>query len=174
MRRDLKAWAAALALGASAGAWAVNDGPYIGASVGQASFKDDFQDIKLDEDDTGWKVFGGARWGMLGFEGGYVDFGNPAIAGGTVKSEASGFDAFGVLILPIGPLDLFGKFGGIWWDAESRFDGTVVKDDGVDMAWGVGAGVRVGPVQIRAEYERFEIGNLDELSMISIGGAWIF
>jgi hypothetical protein len=174
MKRILNAGLTALALGACAGAWAIDDGPYIGASIGQSSFKDDFQNVNFDEDDTGWKVFGGARWGMLGIEGGYVDFGNPAVAGGNIESDASGFDLFGMLILPLGPVDLFGKVGGIWWETESRVGDVRTDDDGVDLAWGLGLGLRLGSFQIRAEYERFEIGDLDELSMISIGGAFIF
>lgn len=174
MKTKLGSLGLAVLLGIGAPAWAVDDGPYIGASIGQASFKDDFEDINFDEDDTGWKVFGGARWGMLGFEGGYVDFGNPAAAGGTIEANASGFDLFGMLILPLGPVDVFGKVGGIWWETESSVGGLRADDDGADLAWGFGLGLRLGSVQVRAEYERFEIGDLDELSMISIGAAWIF
>lgn len=172
MNTRLKILTIAFLLGAAAPAWA--DGLYIGASVGQASFKDDFAGVDFDEDDTGWKAFVGARWGMLGVEGGYVDFGNPSTGAGNIQMDAHGIDAFGVLILPLGPLDVFGKLGGIWWDSESSIGGITTDDDGADLAWGFGVGVRLGPVQVRAEYERFEIGDVDEISMISIGGAVLF
>ena len=82
-----------------------------------------------------------------------------------LKAEGDGISAFVVGFLPIGPVDLFAKGGLISWDTKvSGFDG-----DGTDLAYGVGAQFRVWSIGIRAEYEVFDVDDVEDLSMVSIG-----
>lgn len=156
---------------------ALDEGIYLGASLGQASFKEkELDEIEIDDDSGAWKVFGGARWGVLAIEGGYVDFGDvDELKGSRSRGvETTGFNAFGMLSLPVGPIDLFGKLGGIYWDSDSSLNGLSKSDDGIDIGWGLGVGLRLGSASIRVEYEKFEIDALDDLNMYSAGIAWTF
>ena len=156
---------------------ALDEGAYIGGSLGQASFKEkELDDIKIDDDSSAWKVFGGARWGVMAIEGGYVDFGDVnELAGPNSRGvKTTGLDAFGMLALPVGPIDLFGKLGGIYWNSDTVFNGLSASDNGFDLAWGLGVGLRFGSASIRVEYEKFEVDVLDDLNMYSAGFAWTF
>jgi hypothetical protein len=157
---------------------------YIGASVGQAGVELDVpavQPISFDEEDFAWKAFVGYNFGMtafsLGLEAGYVDLGAPSgdLLGSVVEVDADGFDAFGTLGFDIGPVGVFAKYGVIAWDASLTVDGLDAgSDDGTDPAYGVGAKIGLGSVDIRAEYEVFDIEDTDDITMISVGIVWSF
>ena len=150
-----------------------DNGFYVGGSVGNSSIstKPD-TNIDINSDDTGYKVFGGFKFTIFAVEGGYVDFGKVENAGDSV--ELSGWDLFGLVNLGIGPIDLFGKLGVFAWDADALTSGNKVSDDGTDPVVGIGAGVTLGSFSVRAEYEYFDISDFDEVSMISLGVAYIF
>jgi OOP family OmpA-OmpF porin len=101
-----------------------------------------------------------------------VNFGEPedTVLGQKLKAEGDGISAFAVGFLPTGPVDLFAKVGLIAWD--SKISGTF-DDDGSDLAYGAGAQFRVLGLSIRAEYEKFDISDVD-LDMISIGVTYTF
>ena len=170
--------AALLALPALPAA-AADNGFYLGASVGQANLKIDdltndiFPDDDFDSDDTAFKLIAGIRpldW--LGVEAAYVNFGEPedTVLGQKLKADGDGISAFAVGFLPTGPVDLFAKVGLISWD--SKISGSF-DDDGTDLAYGVGAQFRVLSLSVRAEYEKFDISDVD-LDMISIGVTYTF
>ena len=113
----------------------------------------------------------------LGIEVGYVDLGGPsANLGGTqFEIDSDGFNAFGLLGFDLGPLGVFAKAGVISWDSELSIDGvSAVSEDGSDPAYGVGARFGVGPVDIRAEYEFFDIEDAEDIAMVSVGLTWSF
>jgi hypothetical protein len=56
------------------------------------------------------------------------------------------------------------------WD--SRIAG--VNEKGTDFAYGVGAQFRVLSLSIRAEYEKFDAQDIDDLNMISVGVTYTF
>jgi opacity protein-like surface antigen len=158
---------------------AADNGFYLGGSVGQAGLKiDDLTDGALpnddfDGDDTAWKLIAGFRpldW--LGLEAAYVNFGEPedTVLGQKLKAKGDGISAFAVGFLPTGPVDLYAKVGLISWDSKiaSGFD-----DSGTDLAYGVGAQFRVLSLSIRAEYEKFDVSDVD-LDMISVGLTYTF
>jgi hypothetical protein len=162
---------------ATATAQAADNGFYVGASIGQAGMEDLVDDLDFDADDTGYKVFAGFRFfDWLGAEASYIDLGSPSdeILGEDVNGDADAFDAFLVGFLPITTFDVFAKVGAVAWD--SRFDiedvDFVDDDDGVDLAYGVGAQFRLGSAALRAEYERFEFGR--DADMVSVGVSWTF
>jgi hypothetical protein len=164
-------------LGVTASAQAADKGFYLGASVGQATTKDVTDDLDFDADDTGFKAFAGIRLlNNLGVEGGYVNFGKPSddVDGVHIKSDSHAVDAFAIGFLPLATFDLFGKVGLVNWS--SSFDisdlGFSDDSDGTDLAWGVGGQFRLGSAAIRAEWERFELG--DHVDMFSVGVSWTF
>ena len=167
----------AVLLALAPSARAADKGLYLGASIGQATTKDVTDDFDFDADDTGFKLFAGARLlDYFGIEGGYVDFGSPSdeIDGVDIDSDSHALDAFAVGFLPITTFDLFGKVGFVNWSSDfdiPDFDFSD-DDDGTDLAYGVGAQFRLGSAAIRAEWERFDIG--DHIDMISVGLSWTF
>jgi OOP family OmpA-OmpF porin len=157
---------------------AADNGFYFGGSLGQANLKiDDLSDgvatDDFDGDDMAFKLIAGIRpldW--LGIEAAYVNFGEPedTVFGQKLKADGDGISAFAVGFLPTGPVDLFAKVGLITWDSKvAGFD-----EDGTDFAYGVGAQVRVLGLSIRAEYERFDAEDVDDLNMISVGLTYTF
>lgn len=160
-------------------AMAADNGFYLGASVGQANLKIDdltnntFSDDDFDGDDLAFKLIAGIRpldW--LGVEAAYVNFGEPedTVVGTKLKADGDGISAFAVGFLATGPVDLFAKVGLISWD--SKISGSF-DDDGTDLAYGAGAQFRVLGLSIRAEYEKFDISDVD-LDMISVGVTYTF
>ncbi len=160
-----------------------DSGFYIGAAAGGAT-----QDIELgglpeiEEDDTGFKVFGGYKFDMsvvdLSVELGYVDFGEAEIntADGEVVFDPTVINLWGVSGFELGPVDLFAKLGVIAWDIETTTFAGRVSDDGTDFGFGLGAGFDIGKVQIRGEYEVYDTSNADVsmLSMLSLGVIYRF
>jgi len=161
-----------------------DSGLYVGGSVGNAgidlSVSDPVQSIDFDEDDFAWKVYGGFNFDVtalnLAVEGGYVDLGAPSgnILGSQVEVDANGFDVFGLAGFDLGLITVFGKFGFISWDAEATIDNLSTDDDGTDPAYGIGAKFELASLQIRAEYEIFDIDETDDVTMISAGIVFTF
>jgi hypothetical protein len=151
-------------------------GLYFGASIGSGNVEVD--DLSFDENDFAWKLYGGYTLGSwLGIEAGYVDFGSPSgsVGGGVQgKSDVSGFDAFGIVGFPLGPIRIFGKLGGIYWDGDVKFDdgSPSSSDDGVDIGAGVGLEFSLFSVALRAEVEYFDA--LDDLYLATVGATWTF
>ncbi len=167
-------------------------GFYVGAGVGQASAGDltieegDFSgEIDFDGDDMGYKIFAGYNFGViplvdLAIEGGYVDFGQPddTISGINVEADANAWDLFGVVGANIGPIGVFGKIGMVMWDgdvtaSEPGEGSETVGDDGTDPAYGIGARLKFGSLEIRAEYEIFDL-DVADLDMLSASAVWTF
>ena len=161
-------------------------GAYIGGSVGSATIAVDIPDedlgdvFEFDENDFGWKAFGGYNFDLgavdLAVEVGYVDLGAPAadLLGSEVELDVTGWDVFGVLGFDIGPVGVFAKAGMVSWDAEASIDSLDAGgDDGSDTAYGIGASFAIGNLEIRGEYEMFDIDPEDTSSadvyMLSAG-----
>jgi len=168
-------------------ATAADNGFYLGASIGGSSIKVNDFDEELGEldfsgGDFAYKLFAGYRlMSFFGVEAGYVDLGSPSDAVGddiNVKIGVDGWDAFAVGFLPIGPVDVFAKLGLISWDADIRaaFENIVEhdSDDGIDVVWGLGVALRLGSLSFRAEGERFNLGDADEVYMFSVGATFTF
>lgn len=155
-----------LALSWAVGASAKDKGFYFGGSIGSADVSVD--NLNFDENDFAWKAFAGYQLiSLLAVEGGYVDFGAPSSGG--LKVDTTGWDAFGVLGLPIGPLRLFGKLGAIYWDSD--FSGGS-NDDGTDLAAGAGLEFELFGLGVRGEVEYFDA--LDDIFMLSVGATYTF
>ena len=167
-------------------AQAGESGWFIGGSVGSAAIEADITDDPavppFDEDDFAWKIFGGCNFGItpvfdLGVELGYVNLGNPSgqVSGVPVAFEVTALDLFGVIGFDIGPVGLFGKVGYVSWDVEGVIDGIDAGSiDGSDVAYGLGLRFNLASVEIRGEYEIFDIEDAESVSMYSVGLAYRF
>lgn len=167
-----------------------NTGFYLGGSVGQGTIEDEesvsdgaggFDDVEFDEDDLGYKLYAGYMLlPFLGVEGGYIDFGSPegSFNNIDVELEADGFEGYVVGLLPLGPVELFAKVGMVAYDVEGRIDGAFgsasIEDDSEELAYGLGASFGFGHFKVRAEYQMYDVGEIDDLYMISAGLTYHF
>lgn len=154
-------------------------GFYVGAGLGSAFYNSEVEvdDItnefkQIDENSTAWKLFGGfSGSGVLGVEGGYRDFGTASadVDGGHVETGISGWDVEALGRLKISIVDVFAKVGMMFWDSEGSHVGTPTSDSGTDILWGLGAGVHLGPIGVRLEWESLTLGSPQDLSVVSLG-----
>lgn len=157
---------------------AVAAGLYVGAGIGNTFFssevKDALDQIKsIDENSTAWKIFGGFRPAkFLGVEGGYRSFGevSSTVSSQLYESKTSGWDIEALGRVQIAIIDIFGKAGLMFWSKDVTLLGDVFDDSGTDFFWGLGAGVHLGPIGVRAEWESVVIDDPDNLSMVSLSG----
>jgi hypothetical protein len=178
----LSALSAALLL--STGAMAQDMGPgtgfYVGGAFTQARFdNDDFDVEDIDDEDNSWKLIAGIRPApAFAFEANYVNFGEssaPSVAvGGPFEAKAEGFALFGLGILPLGPVELFGKLGAARIDSKGNVGAVFFDDKATEFAYGAGAQMRFGGFAIRAEYEKFDTDVIGDLDLISLGVTFTF
>jgi OOP family OmpA-OmpF porin len=158
---------------------------YVGASGGESKFDRDCDRtltlLKCDHRDTAWKVYAGGKMNeVLGLEIGYTDFGRIAASGGETKAYAVPLSL--VAGVPVGPVSVFAKVGGLYGHTNVEASAESLVDRGHKTGWGwnygAGAGYNISPnVQIRAEYERYKldfVGGRDDIDMVSAGLAFRF
>jgi len=157
-------------------------GLYVGAGIGNTFFSSEFEDAtdqitKIDENSTAWKIFGGfSPKQFFGIEGGYRDFGKiqSTVDGVELESKTTGWDIELLGRFQIAIVDIFGKAGAMFWSNDSSAGGVGGSDSGTDFMWGLGAGVRLGPIGVRLEWESIEVSGPDNLSMVSLGATFGF
>ena len=155
---------------------AADRGFYAGAGLGLSTLEvDDVLDlgVDFDEDDIGFKLFGGYRFfPWLAVEGAYFNGGKPEIreSDGTLSAsmeiEVQGLIAAAVFSLPVGErFELFIKPGVAFWDAETSIrvrdqSGSFgVDSDDSGSAFFLGGGAAFNFTEnlaTRLEYEWFE------------------
>jgi len=164
-----------------------DSGIYVGGSLGKSDVSVGLGDLgvgNFDEGDDAYKAFLGYRLDLpvliFAVEGGYVDLGEPQmnLGGASVSVAPTGMNLFALAGLEAGPVDLFVKAGYISWDADFKADdglGNVEtgSDSGSDLGYGVGLSFGLGPVDIRGEYEMYDISDAD-VSMFSVGFSYLF
>lgn len=172
-------WLVALAaLGLSATATA--QGFYVGASAQQSRFDaDDFDIDDVDDEDTGWKIFAGFRpVPNFGLEAAYTHFGKAqapsVVVGGPLEAKAEAFSLFGVALMPVGPVDLFLKAGASRLESKGSVGAVFFDDDEIEFAYGAGVQFNLGPLGLRAEYEKFDTDVIGDLDVISAGVVFTF
>lgn len=167
-------------------------GFYAGAGVGQFNVKiDDVDDLdnaieKLDDSDTSWKAFVGWRFApFFAAEVAYIDFGSPgdSFGGNVVNGKANlsldGFAPYLIGTIPLGIFEIFGKVGYYFYnvDVEADINNQRFKasDSKEDLLYGVGAGVTFFEhLNVRLEYERIDVSEIDTSDALWLSGAWRF
>lgn len=166
-------------------------GFYAGAGVGQFNAGiDDVDDVdatvdEWDEDDTAYKIFAGYRMNrFLGFELDYINLGEPSgsvVPGFNFDAAVDGFAPYVVGTVPLGPyFELYGRLGYFFYDAttgvEDELGGRVELDEeSEDLVWGAGIGANLGEkLNLRFEYERFDLEGLDDSDALWLTAAWRF
>ncbi len=152
---------------------------YIGGSVGSSFQKTKPQDVggeelKFNKNGFAYKAYAGYRLAQfLGIEGGYRNLGKvkDTILDTEFESNTKGFDVFATGTLNLATVDVFAKAGYFFWNTEvSASAGEIsIEDDDKDFAWGVGAALSLGNFKVRAEWEQFNTGDMENLSMLTAG-----
>jgi OOP family OmpA-OmpF porin len=161
---------------ATSPASAVDRGFYAGAGIGQISVEVDNiygTSFDFDENDLGFKLFGGYRFfPWLSVEGIFLDGGNPETsdtagsASASLSVEIQSLVAAAVFSLPIGDqFEIFVKPGFAYWDSTTNFkydspsfsDRLSDDDNGSAFFIGAGAGWTIGKAGLRLEYEWFDV-----------------
>jgi outer membrane immunogenic protein len=155
-------------------------GVYLGGGIGSATIEDDegtpFGD-DFDEADGGYKLFGGYRFDWLPIvsiagEIGYRDAGQQDSE--LREYELSGFD-YGVLAgVGLGPVELFARVGRLEYDLEKAVSGIPMEFDGTANVYGAGARFSILGLGLRAEYEKLDVDELDDVDMYSLSAFFEF
>ena len=159
-------------------------GIYIGAGIGNTYLDLDLEDVgeeaqTISENSTAYKFFGGYRGeSIFGLEGGYRNFGNinADVLDVGVESKTTGWDVEALGRFEIAIIDIFAKAGALFWKTETTvadFDYNA-EETGTAFMWGLGAGVHLGALGVRLEYEKFQVEDVDNLSMLSISATFGF
>jgi opacity protein-like surface antigen len=166
-------------------------GFYVGGGIGQFNAGiDDVDQIddtvdSWDDDDTAYKFFAGYRLNrFLGFELDYINLGEPsgsAVPGFNVDASVDGFAPYVVGTIPLGPyFEVYGRLGYYFYDAnvgrEDELDNRVEFDEeSEDLVYGAGVGANIGEkLNVRLEYERFDLQGLDDADSLWLTAAWRF
>jgi OOP family OmpA-OmpF porin len=183
-------WATAMALGLiSMPALAADDqGFYAGAGAGLFGVEvNDFEaGIGFDDDDTGFRIFGGWQFNeYFGLEAGYGDGGTASETIGDLATlgieadvdiDVSGFDILVTGTIPFSDTFYgYAKAGMFFWDAdiaatlrEDDGDGGVIvtqdsaSESGEDLAYGAGLGIDFDDqFGARIEYMWYDVSDAD-------------
>jgi len=183
--------AVAFAAGANAQEQTETSGFYMGGGLGQFNAQIDNVD-QIDntvdnwkDKDTAYKIFAGYRLNrFLGFEADYMNMGKPSgdvVPGFNVQSAVDGFAPYVIGTLPLGPyFELYGRAGYYFYDATTQTTDTLdnrvkFKEESDSFVYGGGIGVNLGEkFNLRAEYERFDIRNLNDADALWLTAAWRF
>jgi len=166
-------------------------GFYTGGGVGQFNAGiDDVDDVDdtvngWDDDDTAYKFFAGYRMNrFLAFELDYINLGEPSgavVPGFNVDASVDGFAPYVVGTIPLGRnFEVYGRLGYYFYDAnvgvENELDNRVQFDEeSEDLVYGAGIGANLGEkLNIRFEYERFDLERLDDADALWLTAAWRF
>jgi OOP family OmpA-OmpF porin len=176
---------------ATSAAWADEDaGAYVGGGLGQFNVEiDDFDDVddtfdNYETDDTAYKLFGGYRISkFLAAEIAYINLGSPSqtvLPGVRVESEVDGFAPYVVGTIPIGNwFEVFGKLGYYFYDAnfrvEDELNGTAEFDEESEsLVYGAGVGANFGKFNVRLEYEKLDLEDVDDANTLWLTAAYKF
>jgi hypothetical protein len=165
--------AAALLLVLSSTALAAS-GPYVGVHGGRSGVDVSLGsgELRLESTDFAWKGFLGVGLGrFLAVETGYVSFGTSqdSVAGTNLEQDLWGWDTAALLKVNIGPIDIYGRVGGVYWKSKVGIGNVSLTDDGFGVNYGGGLGVVLGKVEIRGEYVYYEASDIGEPWMASLG-----
>ena len=149
---------------------------YLGASIGNSFINKELTDLngddfKIDENSFGYKVFAGFGSKFIGGEGGYRDLGEVQTTynSTSLQSKITGWDISARGKLDIGPIFAFAKAGVFFAKAENDIGSQSYTDNSTNFLWGLGAGLKLGMLGLRLEYESLDIGSDNNLAQLTFG-----
>ena len=154
---------------------------YMGGGIGNSFINKNLTDLngddfKIDENSFGYKVFAGFGKNFIGAEGGYRDLGKVKTSYNNIslQSKITGWDIAGRGKIDIGPLFAFAKAGAFFAKAENQVGSNHYTENTTNFLWGLGAGLKLGPLALRLEYESLEIDAENNLAQLMFSGALYF
>jgi hypothetical protein len=161
-------------------ATAADTGLYVGGGYVRAQVNNVFgtTDYNFKIDDNAYKAIVGFRpIPPFAVEANYVNLGHQSsdLLGGYnpfSHADSRAFDIAGVGLIPLGPVDLFGKAGGARWTLSGDTLGPndtlfALNRSGTSFLWGAGVQAHWGPLGGRLEYEHFQMPDTDGARLFS-------
>ena len=133
-------------------------------------------DFKMDENSFGYKVFAGFGSKFIGGEGGYRDLGKIQTSYNSIKlqTKITGWDVAARGKINIGPIFAFGKAGMFFAKAENQIGSQTFTDNSTNFLWGLGAGLKLGQLALRLEFESLDWDSENNLSQLMFSAAFYF
>jgi OOP family OmpA-OmpF porin len=172
---------------------AQDSGWYIGASVGQSTFKDSCSGlpggVSCDDSDTAFGVFGGYQFNKyFGGELGYTDLGKTQASGlgASADIKAKAFELLAVGTFPITEqFSIYGKLGFFRWDVDASASGpgggVSQSESGTDLTYALGVQYNfTKKFGVRAQYQQYkDAGDAattgeGDINVISVGIVYKF
>lgn len=154
---------------------------YIGGGIGNSFINKSLTDLsgddfKIDENSFGYKVFAGFGSKFIGGEGGYRDLGKVQTSYNStnLQTKTTGWDVAARGKIDIGPLFAFAKAGLFFAKAENQIGSQISIDNSTNFLWGLGAGLKLGPLGLRLEYESLDWDSENNLSQLMFSAAFYF
>ncbi len=160
--------------GATAPAFSVDKGFYLGAALGQSESGLRDSNFNFKDRDQGYKLIAGIRvLSLLAVEINYVDLGTSSVGGAQAKTKAA--DGFAMVFLPIPLVDVYGKLGYVSWKTDASAPTLAsFRRTGSDLAYGAGVQVHFGSLSARLEYEAFDAPTAGKPTFLSLGATYTF
>jgi len=174
MQPRILAISTALALAcATAPAFSVDKGFYLGAALGQSESGLRNSDINFKDRNQGYKLIAGIRpLSLLAVELNYVDLGTASFGGARAKTKAA--DGYALVFLPIPLVDVYGKLGYVSWKTDASASSLSLHSSGSDLAFGAGVQVHFTSLSARLEYEAFDAQTAAKPTLLSLGVTYTF
>ena len=173
--------------GTQSPATAADTGLYVGGGYVRAQVNNVFgtTDYNFKIDDNAYKAIVGFRpIPPFAVEANYVNLGHQSsdLLGGYnpfTHADSRAFDIAAVGLLPLGPVDLFGKAGGARWTLSGDTLGPnntlfALNRSGTSFLWGAGVQAHWGPIGGRLEYEHFQMPDTDGARLFSADVTFTF
>jgi hypothetical protein len=149
---------------------AADRGFYVGAGYGEAAVEDQDSGVRFDAINRSYRAFLGyrlraARFLDLAAEGTYIDFGagSQTVQGRTWQYHLRGGELAGLVIVPLGLLDLYAKAGAVSWSSTRSIDGANLDRSGTNTLYGAGIGINVGQLGVRADWNRYDLSGFERV-----------
>jgi OOP family OmpA-OmpF porin len=152
---------------------AADNGFYVGAGLTSSEF--DVGNASDSLDDNSFKLIVGFRpldW--LAVEANYIDLGSVDDDDFSIDAKATTVSALAIAEFAV--IDLYARVGMANWKIDASVDGLGSgSDDGWEPTYGVGIGAHFGSLGVRAEYEKFNVDDLDtDVNTVSLSVTYTF
>lgn len=157
------------------------EGLYLGGSIGSSFVNQTLgdaidgahiDDLQIDKSNFAWKAYLGYKLSQnFSIEGGYRNTGKAEDKADnqTISTKTKGWDVAALGKVDIAILFVFAKAGAFFYNTENQVGDLIFGENDTAFLWGVGAGVNLGGLAIRLEWEDLGTSNPESLSMLTAG-----